>query len=68
VPDRTPGERVYAAYVRVRYGLPAAEAAASYAGSIPQERDAWEAAAQAVLAQCEQPRRKETPSDTPPKH
>lgn len=56
--DPTPGERCYAAYVQARYGMPAADAAASYTGSIPQEQAAWEAAAQAVLALKEQ---EETP-------
>ena len=46
----SPGERAYAAYVRVRYGMPADDAALTYAGSIPEERAAWDAAAQAVLA------------------
>ena len=45
----SPGERAYAAYVRVRYSMAEADAALTYAGSIPEERAAWDAAAQAVL-------------------
>ena len=46
----TPGELAYVAYVRQRYRLPEADAALTYTRSIPEERAAWEAAAQAVLA------------------
>lgn len=46
----TPGALCYAAYVRVRYGMPDADAALTYTRSIPEERAAWEAAAEAVLA------------------
>ena len=51
MPDTTtPGERAYVAYVRVRYGLPEADAALTYTRSIPEERAAWDAAAEAVRA------------------
>lgn len=49
MPDTTPGQVCYVAYVRVRYGLPEADAALTYVRSIPEERAAWEAAAQAAI-------------------
>jgi hypothetical protein len=39
----------YAAYVQARYAMVRQDAALTYAGSLPEEREAWEAAAQAVL-------------------
>jgi hypothetical protein len=47
----TPGQIAYEGYMRVHFGTGQA-VAWGYAMLEPHERDAWEAAAQAVRAQC----------------
>ena len=55
MPDTpTPGELAYVAYVQVRYGMPATDAALTYVRTIPEERAAWDAAAQAVIVHYEE--------------
>ena len=45
----TPGQVAYTAYVAQRDGMPAHDAAFSYAHSAPAEWAAWEAAVQAAI-------------------
>lgn len=50
MPDtrQSPGQVAYTGYVRTRHGMSEADAALTYARSVPDECAAWEAAAQAV--------------------
>ena len=50
----SPGQICYAAYVLARHRMSADDAAHTYARSVPEERAAWEAAAQAVQAMREE--------------
>lgn len=50
MPDQpTPGQIAYTAYAQTRYGMPPDAAALTYAASVPDEREAWEAAAAALI-------------------